>query len=302
MDFYEACPDYRDKFQILAFHDETAKTFAVLDEKLIPVKKNLWQGKDLPFPILLDSTEKTLKTFGIDAFPTTLLIDPDGKLVGTGGRELLEAKLSLPMPRRIQLALNRNIDISFQDPPLQQAIADLAKESKIPIRLDTERLKQAGVPSNVKVPLQMDGLISLRSALHLLLEAFGLVAIAEDTGLVVTVRNGGQEDSGQLSKIQQAKLIRIEAALDRKVTFDFKGKSFAQVADFFQGLTGESFILDPSARKAGLFKSGGIVTGSAKDVPLRAALASLLSPLQMTFVARDELVVLTVASPTKPAD
>ena len=302
MDFYEACPDYRDKFQILAFHDETAKTFAALDEKLIPVKRNLWQGKDLPFPILLDATGKTLKTFGIDAFPTTLLIDPDGKLVGTGGRAQLEAKLSLPMPRRIQLALDRNIDVSFQDPPLQQALAELAKESKIPIRLDMEKLKQAGVAPNVKVPLQMDGLISLRSALHLLLEAFGLVAIAEDTGLVVTARNTGQEDSGQLSRIQQIKAERIGKALDRRVTFDFKGKSLADVAQFFQSLTGESFILDPSARKAGLFKTGGIVTGSAKDMPLRAALAALLSPLNMTFVARDELVALTVASTTKPAD
>ena len=38
--------------------------------------KNVWDGKTLPFPVLLDPTFKTWETFGIDGLGTTILIDP----------------------------------------------------------------------------------------------------------------------------------------------------------------------------------------------------------------------------------
>ena len=93
MKFYEEHKDHRDKFEILAFHVEFAKDFADYDKKMQNVKKNLWQGKDLPFPVLLDATKQTIEAFGITAFPTTILIDPEGKLVGEVGEEELEKKL-----------------------------------------------------------------------------------------------------------------------------------------------------------------------------------------------------------------
>ena len=82
IDLYEAHDKDRDKFEILAFHDATAKDFKDLDGKLQKVKQTYWHGRDLPFPILLDATGKTIKDYGVHAFPTTILIDPEGKLVG----------------------------------------------------------------------------------------------------------------------------------------------------------------------------------------------------------------------------
>ena len=102
IDFYDAHAKDRDKFEILAFHDGTAKTFAELDEKTVQSRKRYWGGRDLPFPILLDATGQTIKTFDVHAFPTTLLIDPEGKMVGHATEEQLEAKLPpLPMPVRV---------------------------------------------------------------------------------------------------------------------------------------------------------------------------------------------------------
>ena len=36
----------------------------------------------MPFPILLDADSKIQQTFGVSHWPTTLLFDPEGKLVG----------------------------------------------------------------------------------------------------------------------------------------------------------------------------------------------------------------------------
>jgi hypothetical protein len=98
MSFYEKHQADRDRYVILAFHDAKAKTFAELDQKLERIERDKWNGKKLPFPILLDSTGKTLQTWGIRAFPTMFLIDPEGNIVrgGPGGglEELLGEKLA----------------------------------------------------------------------------------------------------------------------------------------------------------------------------------------------------------------
>jgi len=93
MKLYQEFSDLREHFEILAFHDPSAKDFAKLDPKLLKFRKHLWKGKDLPFPILLDSTGKTVKTYGISGFPTLILINPDGKVVRGGSDRMLEQKL-----------------------------------------------------------------------------------------------------------------------------------------------------------------------------------------------------------------
>ena len=95
IDFHEAHKD-DDRFAIIAFHDASAKDFAELDRQTAEAKKKYWKGRDLPFPVLLDSTGKTIKQFGIRAFPTALLIDPEGNLVGRAtGTEELKEKLGI---------------------------------------------------------------------------------------------------------------------------------------------------------------------------------------------------------------
>ncbi len=83
---YKGLEKVSDKFEIIAFHDPRAKNFKELDQKLEPIISNKWGGKPLPFPILLDSTGTTIERFGITMFPTSILIDPEGK-VFPGGDE-----------------------------------------------------------------------------------------------------------------------------------------------------------------------------------------------------------------------
>lgn len=94
--FWDDHADQRDKFAVICVHNPDAKatTFEKLDailEERGTIKK--W-GRNLPFTIVLDNTPTTTKTYGIEAYPTTLLIDPEGKVVKGGGEKLLEEKLA----------------------------------------------------------------------------------------------------------------------------------------------------------------------------------------------------------------
>lgn len=95
MKFYDEHEAKRDKFAIIAIHnpDSRADTFDKLDKQLEDkgiLKK--W-GKNLPFTVILDNTPETTKAYGVQAYPTTLLIDPEGKIVRGGNEKLLEEKL-----------------------------------------------------------------------------------------------------------------------------------------------------------------------------------------------------------------
>lgn len=93
MKFAAEHAEFADRFLFIAFHDRRAKDFGELDEKLVSIKQQRWGGKDLPFPILLDATGMTLALYGVRSFPTGILIDPDGKLVGEVGLQVLLEKL-----------------------------------------------------------------------------------------------------------------------------------------------------------------------------------------------------------------
>jgi len=125
IDLCESRAKDRDKFEIILFHDNTIKDFEQLDAKLKKSKEMFWRGRDLPFPVLLDSTGQTFKEFGIRGLPTPFLIDPQGNVVGPAWQEELEAKLpELPVNVRVVNALDKLFTVYFDDPLLDEAVAD----------------------------------------------------------------------------------------------------------------------------------------------------------------------------------
>jgi thiol-disulfide isomerase/thioredoxin len=80
IDFYEQHAAMRDRFEIIAVHSPDGTSFAAIE----PAYSHLVQvwGKPIPFPLLFDSSGTTFKRWGIEAYPTNLLIDPDGRIVG----------------------------------------------------------------------------------------------------------------------------------------------------------------------------------------------------------------------------
>lgn len=77
----------RSRYAILTMHCGAGRmpdNFSAIDTKLPELEKSLWNGRKFPFPILIDSTGRTQKAYGINAYPTAILIDPDGNIVAQG--------------------------------------------------------------------------------------------------------------------------------------------------------------------------------------------------------------------------
>lgn len=90
MEFYRAHPELRDKFEILAMHEShSVKSFKELDVKNAKTEQEIWKGP-LPFPVLIDKEGRTTARYGIFAYPTAVLIDPEGRMAKGGFRMLKE--------------------------------------------------------------------------------------------------------------------------------------------------------------------------------------------------------------------
>jgi hypothetical protein len=297
IDLYEEHKDHRDNFEILAFHDNTVKDFTELDKKLVKVKAANWGGRDLPFPILLDATGATIQTWGITHFPTTVLIDPQGKLIGEVGADALEQKLPpLPKERRAIKALDRQVTIAMDDLPLGAAIDVLSNSGNsgnVKIHQDPAALKRAGITADTRVPLSLSGALSLRSWLELTLSPFDLTYRTGDDGIHVIFADKPAAREKAPSAPQEACAQRLAKRLAEPVSFEFKNTPLRDVAKQLETLTGESFLVDPVARQKGKVALTTPVTGSAKNVPLGQALADLLRPAGLRFVVSHELVLFT---------
>jgi hypothetical protein len=102
LDFDEQHKADRSRYVILTMHcgaGRVPETLAAMDARLPELEKNFWKGRRFPFPVLIDSSKKTLVAWGINAFPTQCLIDPSGNLVAqanSGIEERLAKELAKP--------------------------------------------------------------------------------------------------------------------------------------------------------------------------------------------------------------
>jgi thiol-disulfide isomerase/thioredoxin len=295
IDLYEDHAGERDKFEILAFHDGTVKDFSEMDAKTEHTKKTLWHGRDLPFPVLLDAQKgrhgATTEAFEIQAFPTTILIDPQGKLVGQIAPQILEEKLTpIPLAKRIPRSLDRDVAFGMNGGKLAPIIKFLNEETRISIKFDELALTTAGIATDPTTHLTISASLSLRSWLDLLLDPVGMKAVPGADGLTIVPARSNQ--THELSEPQKRCAARINEVLQQPVSFEFKDATLTQVAAHFEGKTQENFVLDPNGRQTGAIDPDGLVTGSAKNVPLRQGLERLLRPLGLVPVVKDEVVVI----------
>jgi prepilin-type processing-associated H-X9-DG protein len=91
---------------IIAVHDDSVGSIEQMDARLTKVRERYWDGRDLPFLVALDGGGKiriegtdnttqgaTTATYGITAFPTTVLIDTDGNVVGKVSADNVEKEI-----------------------------------------------------------------------------------------------------------------------------------------------------------------------------------------------------------------
>ena len=295
MEIYDDHADERDNYQVLTVHSSSGgDSFAMVDEKLVPIVRDVWGGRMMPFPILLDTEGKIQKTFGVSHWPTTVLFDPEGKLVGEIQPEQLAAKLK-PIPTEVALTrqLDRNTTIYFDSPTLKQAITNLKLWTRAEYELDPQVLESLGQGEETKIPLTISGQVSLRSGFELLLDPLDLTAKVGPKGYLITRKPPGDPSAAvQPSEFQAKCSARIERKLkESKYSYDFDKDPLEKVAAFFEQQTTENVVLDPKGRMKGKIDPKTPITGAAKDVPLGEALGKLLTPLGLKAVVRDEVIV-----------
>jgi thiol-disulfide isomerase/thioredoxin len=106
--------DFGDKgLAVVTVHDDSVESIEEMQKNLARTKAELWKGRDLPFFVALDGggelpisgTERSVKgsthaAYGIQHWPTTVLIDPNGIVLGERDahspelRKFLEEKLN----------------------------------------------------------------------------------------------------------------------------------------------------------------------------------------------------------------
>jgi len=94
--FYEEHAAELERFEIISIcntEKEEVQTIEAFDELSASVVNEVWEGKQLPFPILLDGQGRTSGVYSVVSWPTSILIDPEGNLVKNGGLATLAEKL-----------------------------------------------------------------------------------------------------------------------------------------------------------------------------------------------------------------
>ncbi|MBI3465849.1 MAG: TlpA family protein disulfide reductase, partial [Planctomycetes bacterium] len=84
----------------VAVHTPNVKDFQELDDKLAAVRERLWRGQPLPFATIIDAPDEqdeqhgaTATRYGIQLWPTLVVIDQNGNVVDTVAKERLEETL-----------------------------------------------------------------------------------------------------------------------------------------------------------------------------------------------------------------
>ncbi len=81
MRFSEGNQHRRDRVEIVTFHRRDVGSLAELDGHLKLIIREVWGGRPLSLPILLDSTGTTAKQFSVYSVPTFIVIEPNGNIV-----------------------------------------------------------------------------------------------------------------------------------------------------------------------------------------------------------------------------
>jgi len=308
--FYEDHAGHRGKFEILAIHDDSVKSFAELDKKLASIKKSRWQGKELPFPILLDGNKATHNLYGIHGWPTGLLIDPDGKLVAEASVEELEAKLP-PLSAEKKWARHRDIqkNVFWSFEPKENTLNTFAETLKrwtgCDIILDVDTIKACGLRTDGPLPGVVIGSpITLRSIDELLLapHGLGLVPSAEGQALRITKRPRAKDSTSYFQKLHAKELTD---QLDRGLTtteskeakpLEIKDQSLLEAIQLVAREFDLPVALDAKAMHVGKLDPEAKVSGRIEPGALRKSLTKMLEPLRLTVEVRQEVIMVIPAS------
>jgi hypothetical protein len=301
----------RAKFEIFAIHDDEVQSLRQLDRKLRDVKKKYWEGKSLPCPILLDGRKKTHELYGVEGWPTGVLIDPEGKVVGEASLSLLASKLTPLSPAQRwarERDLQKNVAWSFEpkEITLDGFAGILERWIGSPVRIDAAAIKAAGLGTNAPLPgVVIGSSITLRSIEELLLAPHGLGVVPATNGqsLEITRRVPTKERPSYFQKLHNADLNkRLAGAAATNGDGDeplkplkIDNQSLLDALKLIGREYNLSVGIEAKAMHLGQINAEAKVSGTVDPAKLRRTLLKFVEPVGLTVEVRQEVVLLVPA-------
>ena len=126
-----------------------------------------------------------------------------------------------PAVTKIIAALQSPTEIACNNTPLKEVVEQLKKRHSIEIQLDESALKEAGVDAETPVTKHLSG-ISLKSALHLLLDDFQLKYVIHNEVLLITSPTKAESDEYMTRRIYPVKDLILVRNQDGEIETDFQ--------------------------------------------------------------------------------
>jgi thiol-disulfide isomerase/thioredoxin len=82
IEFVRKHPEWKDRFGIVAIHSPDGKSYASKLPEINNLVRTKWSDQKPNFILAFDAAGDLVKKLGVETYPSTFLIDPEGKLVG----------------------------------------------------------------------------------------------------------------------------------------------------------------------------------------------------------------------------
>lgn len=163
----------------------------------------------------------------------------------------------------------------FTNVPFGDVVLDLKQKHGLEIELDTKALESAGISTKTPITKRSHG-IPLGLALRRLLENLDLTFVIRNDVLLITTPKGA-----------------IEQELSTTTEFEYVETPLTDVIADLENKHGIEIELDTKALEDAGVSSDIPITKNLKGITLRSALRLLLGGLDLTFVIKDDVLLIT---------
>ncbi|MCP4887812.1 MAG: sigma-70 family RNA polymerase sigma factor [Planctomycetaceae bacterium] len=219
---------------------------------------------------------------------------PDASPIGLERAMATVAKSNTAVEANAALSKRVNLTISGT---LEDLPAQIAKVAGVPVLLDNRGIAFAKFDPTQSIEKLVAEDIPLRTALRMLLNPLGLKATVESEGLVITADPAVLVHQGigttRWINIDPEAEAKIARALDSESTMNIIALPLIEAINVIQETHSIQIAIDlPALEDIGLSATEPVTT-SLKQVKLRSVLKTILSPMDLTYTIRDDILVIT---------
>ena len=219
------------------------------------------------------------------------------------------ARLDAPAVKRVVQALDSPTQCNFNEKPLSGVFDYFAGRHGIKIEIDREALREAAIGLDVPMTRELKG-VTLDSALRLILRDLNLEHLIRDGGLLITtdirrdeaIHNGALEPAAYSLPNKAAAMRTILELLKETGSFTLDRTPLSGATDILAAKYGCRIQLDSRDLTDAGIPTDTLLTAVIKDGSLDSALQQVLRPHGLTYIVRDEVILIVADESHKSED